>query len=65
MTVVVPRPERGYLPRIYAVPGEPFAVKLWTGVQDVAYQLDPREVDRLYADLHDVVMARKRELERG
>jgi hypothetical protein len=64
-SVIVPRPERGYLPRTYQVPGEPFAVKFWTGIHDVAYQLNPTEVDRLFADLADEVMRRKRELERG
>lgn len=65
MTTKAARPLRGHLPRIYDVQGEPLALRIWTGTEDVWYSLSWPEARALYDDLHDAVMRRMRAVESG
>lgn len=53
------------MPRIYDVEGEPLALRIWTGTEDVWYSLTWPEARALYDDLHDALMRRFRAVEGG
>jgi hypothetical protein len=53
------------LPRIYDVPGEPLALRIWTGTEDVWYTLTWPEARRLLDDLFEACQRRARAVESG
>jgi hypothetical protein len=65
VTTKAARPLRGHLPRIYDVPGEPLALRIWTGTEDIWYSLTWPEARCLHDDLHDALMRRFRAVESG
>ena len=53
------------MPRIYDVEGEPLALRIWSGTEDIWYSLSWPEARALYDDLHDAIMRRMRAVESG
>ena len=61
----VPRPPKGYLPRVTQPEAGEILLRLWDGSQDVSYAITETEAALLYADLHAILMRRLTRLERA
>ena len=61
----VPRPPKGYLPRVTQPDQDVILLRLHSGADDAIYELSETEAALLYADLHAILMRRLTRLERA
>lgn len=61
----IPRPAKGYLPRVTQPELGEIFLRLHDGESDTVYEISETEAATLYADLHAILMRRLNRLERA